>query len=197
MKELKESLEFWEELIDTIPAAMFVVDDDVRIRLLNRSARNISCKEDREILDFRGGEVLGCINASRAPGGCGKSGECSDCVLRESVRMAFQGEKVYRRQARMTLVRDGRRLDTYFLVTASPFTANGERLILLSIEDISELTLLRRIIPICSVCKKIRDDEDYWQEVDRYFANRLNVDFSHGLCRECAGKYYRDFIKTP
>jgi DNA-binding response OmpR family regulator len=44
---------------------------------------------------------------------------------------------------------------------------------------------LQGILPICSYCKKIRNDQDYWQEVDRYLSEQTQVLFSHGICPDC------------
>jgi phosphoserine phosphatase RsbU/P len=44
---------------------------------------------------------------------------------------------------------------------------------------------LQGLLPICSYCKKIRDDQDYWHQVDRYIACHSDVRFSHGVCPEC------------
>ena len=44
---------------------------------------------------------------------------------------------------------------------------------------------LQGLLPICSYCKKIRDDQDYWHNVDRYIARETDVRFSHGICPTC------------
>ena len=44
---------------------------------------------------------------------------------------------------------------------------------------------LQGLLPICSYCKKIRDDQDYWHNVDRYIATKTDVRFSHGICPSC------------
>jgi len=49
----------------------------------------------------------------------------------------------------------------------------------------NEIKTLRGIIPICSSCKKIRDDEGYWQQVEVYVRDRTDADFSHGICPGC------------
>ena len=49
-----------------------------------------------------------------------------------------------------------------------------------------EITQLRDILPICSKCKKIRDDEGYWNQLEQYLAEKEEVYFSHSLCPECA-----------
>lgn len=44
---------------------------------------------------------------------------------------------------------------------------------------------LQGLLPICSYCKKIRDDQNYWQQVERYVETRADVAFSHSICPEC------------
>jgi hypothetical protein len=58
---------------------------------------------------------------------------------------------------------------------------------------LSEVKILQGILPICSHCKKIRDDQGYWQNVEKYIHDRSEAEFSHGVCPECAKKYYPDF----
>lgn len=54
----------------------------------------------------------------------------------------------------------------------------------------SEIKQLRGIIPICSNCKKIRDDEGYWNQVEQYVSVHSGAKFSHGICPDCARKHY-------
>jgi hypothetical protein len=49
---------------------------------------------------------------------------------------------------------------------------------------------LSGILPICANCKKIRDDEGYWHDVEVYISNHTNADFTHGICAECVSKLY-------
>ena len=53
-----------------------------------------------------------------------------------------------------------------------------------------EVKTLRGMLPICSFCKKIRDDEGYWNKLETYIHNHSEVEFSHSICPECAKKYY-------
>lgn len=57
---------------------------------------------------------------------------------------------------------------------------------------ISEIKTLRAILPICSNCKKIRDDKGYWQEVESYISTHSETMFSHGICPDCAKRLYPD-----
>ncbi len=55
---------------------------------------------------------------------------------------------------------------------------------------LSEIQTLRGIIPICSGCKKIRDDSGYWNRIESYIQKKSDVEFSHGMCPDCLDNYY-------
>jgi len=48
-----------------------------------------------------------------------------------------------------------------------------------------EVGELRRLLPICSYCKKVRDDKDYWQGIEAYLHHQTGTDFSHSICPDC------------
>jgi PAS domain S-box-containing protein len=50
---------------------------------------------------------------------------------------------------------------------------------------LAEVRTLREILPICSYCKRIRDDENYWHGVDAYISKHTDTRFSHGICPSC------------
>ncbi len=49
----------------------------------------------------------------------------------------------------------------------------------------SQVKQLSGLLPICCVCKKVRDDQNYWQQVESYIAKRTDARFSHGYCPDC------------
>ena len=49
----------------------------------------------------------------------------------------------------------------------------------------AEVQALSGLLPICSWCKKVRDDDGYWQQVEDYFATRSQIEFTHGMCADC------------
>lgn len=55
---------------------------------------------------------------------------------------------------------------------------------------IAEVKTLKGYVPICAGCKKIRDDKNYWEEVEIYVMKHTEAKFSHGLCPECMPKYF-------
>lgn len=57
-----------------------------------------------------------------------------------------------------------------------------------------EIRTLKGIIPICMHCKKVRDDLGYWKQLEKYISEHTDALLSHGLCPDCADKYYKDFL---
>jgi PAS domain-containing protein len=172
-------------VFDAIPSLIFVVDDDVRIQEYNAAAAELLLLKRPSVLKRRGGEVLNCLHAVDVPEGCGRGPMCKDCVIRNSVTEAFQGNRVVRHRKKLEILRDGNKIEIYALITASPFYYKERPLVLLVIEDISEIAELRRLISICSICKKVRDDKESWSRLEAYFKDHWDVDFSHGYCPEC------------
>jgi hypothetical protein len=65
-------------------------------------------------------------------------------------------------------------------------------------ESFSQVKLLCGMLPICANCKKIRDDQGYWKQVERYLQSHAEVRFSHSCCPECDKRLYPHFYKgTP
>lgn len=57
---------------------------------------------------------------------------------------------------------------------------------------LAEVKTLSGLLPICSSCKKIRDDKGYWNQIEAYIQDHSEVDFSHSICPDCAKKIYPD-----
>jgi len=58
------------------------------------------------------------------------------------------------------------------------------------LEDaLARVKQLQGLLPICSYCKKVRDDRNYWQQVETYIEGHSDAQFTHGICPECREKY--------
>lgn len=86
-------------------------------------------------------------------------------------------------------------------VHARMFSYRGQKVRVSAIRDLTdqkkaeeEIKTLRGILPICSSCKKIRDDKGYWNQIEAYIRDRSEAEFSHGICPECAKKLYPDLV---
>lgn len=68
--------------------------------------------------------------------------------------------------------------------------AEREKLIDQLQQAMKEVAALRKIIPICSYCKQIRDDQGFWSQIEAYFAEHADLEFTHGICPSCAEKFF-------
>lgn len=68
--------------------------------------------------------------------------------------------------------------------------ADKERLIKELQEALATVKTLHGLLPICSFCKKIRDDKGYWNQIETYVQKHSNAQFSHSVCQECAKEHY-------
>ncbi|PLY02066.1 MAG: hypothetical protein C0623_04555 [Desulfuromonas sp.] len=59
----------------------------------------------------------------------------------------------------------------------------------------ANIETLRGIVPICAYCKKVRDDQGYWSQVEAYVAKFTEAQFSHAYCPDCLDKHYPDYKK--
>lgn len=67
-----------------------------------------------------------------------------------------------------------------------------ERLILDHLDALSQIKMLSGMLPICSYCKKIRDDKGYWSQIESYISHHSEAVFTHGMCPDCAAKFFSE-----
>jgi len=60
-------------------------------------------------------------------------------------------------------------------------------------DALATVKTLSGLLPICASCKKIRDDNGYWQQVETYIQKHSNADFTHGICPDCIKRLYPEY----
>jgi len=138
-EKLFSDADYLRTVLDASPTAFFVVDNDVRILDMNLAGFQLSGPSSEILLRRLCGEILHCIRIERSDEECGKTEFCPDCVIRNAVQESAQGQRVVRRKTDMQLKEKGQARDVCFLVTTSPFQYDGASLILLALEEITDL----------------------------------------------------------
>jgi|GEM_PF-1769134 len=94
---------------------------------------------------------------------------------------------------------DGRPLimsGTHQDITASKQADEEREKLILKLEKaLLDVNKLSGMLPICSSCKRIRDDKGYWNQIESYIKEHSEAEFTHGLCPECVTKLYPEFVK--
>jgi hypothetical protein len=86
-----------------------------------------------------------------------------------------------------------------FFSLTNPLIDNLERTNADLQRSLAKVKMLSGMLPICSSCKKVRDDQGYWNQIETYLREHSEAEFSHGICPECAKKLYPayDLERTP
>ena len=107
------------------------------------------------------------------------------------LEIVFGGKKRYITSSRMQI------LDMLFSTYETIIQKNKElEKINRELREANEkVKTLSGLIPICAMCKKVRKDNGYWEQVERFIADHSNASFTHSYCPECASKLMKDFKK--
>jgi DNA-binding NtrC family response regulator len=74
------------------------------------------------------------------------------------------------------------------------FAVERQRLMTELQNALEHVKQLQGLLPICSSCKKIRDDQGYWNRIESYISKHSDARFSHGICPDCIKKLYPDLV---
>jgi DNA-binding NtrC family response regulator len=76
------------------------------------------------------------------------------------------------------------------LARSMRYAIERERLLRQNREALAKIKTLRGLLPICFSCKKIRDDQGYWDQIESYVMKHSEADFTHSICPNCANRLY-------
>ena len=179
---------------DHLSFAVIVIDKDFNVISTNSKATEIFNNKQA-----CGSKCYTLTHDSSKP--CWEDGE--DCPVKES----FESKKVH--QVVHKHIYEGK--EVFEEITSTPILdENGSiKYVIEEIRDISkmlkletvinhlrnEVETLHGIIPICSSCKKVRDDDGYWSQVEHYLSSRSDAKFLHSICPDCIHELYPDAEK--
>lgn len=194
MQELFETKIFFKTLFNAIPAMVLIVDSDGRVNAINRSTQNILAIEEQEAYLKTRGEIFRCIYSKADPRGCGYSEVCQKCEVRITAMNTINGQCITRAKAKLNVYgKENKIITMNLLISSAPMEYKEQKYAAVIIEDVSNITELQGLLPICCSCKKIRDDEGYWNQVEKYLEKHSEVEFTHGMCPDCMKKLYPQY----
>ncbi|MBP7146921.1 MAG: response regulator [Acidobacteria bacterium] len=93
-------------------------------------------------------------------------------------------------------------VDTPYLVRAIRYalerrklTVEREQLIVQLQEALAQVKRLTGLLPICIACKRVRDDQGYWKQIETFVQDHSEASFTHGICPQCGRDLYGDLYK--
>ena len=189
-------INLFENLIDYLNEPVFVKDNEHRIIIANQAFYDIFQTEPAKVIGYTLAESVPPNEREH--------------FMRVDRAVLDTGISDYREES---LTVDGK---THTIMTSKKryTNAEGEHFLIGSIQDITELKsvegqlkmekqqlenalkeikTLKEILPICSYCSKIRDDQGLWQNLETYVAEHTDSSFSHGICGDCAKEQFPDY----
>jgi len=183
-------------IIDNMEDAIFVLDKTNQVLSLNPAAEKlVQISASRSI----GKSIQFFSSLVSAMDKAGFSWT-SNTACEGEIELAVQGNaKTYNTRllplASGEDTQDGKILLLHDITEKKQYEREREQLISKLQQALAEVKTLNGLLPICASCKKIRDDQGYWQEVEQYIGSRTDADFSHGLCPECFKKLFPDIYR--
>lgn len=176
--------------LDAIPLSVFLVDAERRIQDANATARETFSSGGDGAGNELIGERLQCDRGLAAPNGCGSTEACRECAVRHSVCEALQGRPVRRELAVMKIRRGRLPVRLHILISGTPVELESRTFALLTLEDVTGFVDLHSILPVCSQCRRVRNDRAAWEKLEAYLNEHFDIRFSHSICPECCDKLY-------
>ncbi|HSO24821.1 MAG TPA: sigma-54-dependent Fis family transcriptional regulator [Chondromyces sp.] len=164
-RALEEETEFLNALFETIPASVMVVDRDSKIRMVNSALQRDFEVAQNTVVDVCPGDALSCPRAVNQPSACGTLDECLRCQLRPTITEGLAGVKIDRRRCQFTYQADDETRELTLLVSTTPLDHRGERLAIVILEDITELSGLRKAMQSGEVFAGIVGGSEVMQRV--------------------------------
>jgi len=172
-------------LLDAFPSPAVIADANVTVLEANRAARQWLGDGVGTQLSLPPGSLLHCIFPQDSRGDCGTTEFCSSCVLRRSMEAVAAGRPAPRRLAHMILGTAGSSEDRWFLISASPLTLEGRKLVLVVLEDATQLVELRELLPLCPGCGASREASDLLAQARVFLRKHPDFLRADELCAEC------------
>jgi hypothetical protein len=82
-----------------------------------------------------------------------------------------------------------------FIKLTNPLINNLNKTVAELQDALANVNQLSGLLPICASCKKIRDDQGYWTQLEAYIKDHSEADFTHSICPDCTQKFYADMKK--
>ncbi|MFX1481172.1 MAG: PAS domain S-box protein, partial [Promethearchaeota archaeon] len=126
-------------IYDYIPLAIIIVDNERRIRKINKFALNLTGRKEEEVKGMYGGEALQCLNSIKDPLGCGYSQDCHECVIRNTVLDTLKTKTPHINiEANLYRIPRNEFDEIHFLFSSIPIKIEGEDLALVSFINVTE-----------------------------------------------------------
>ncbi|NOX33308.1 MAG: SpoIIE family protein phosphatase [Deltaproteobacteria bacterium] len=145
IKELKDSNEFLNILLQNIDTAVFIADENLQIHQFNDSFLTVFSRSRSNLMDITFGPASGCINSVRENKPCGETSACKTCILKGSLLDTLLNQETHEKESleRIFYI-NGTPVKKYLEFTCRPISFRNHKMILVFVHDITKIELSKK-----------------------------------------------------
>lgn len=193
MKDFTLQSDLLKDLFNAIPALVLIIDNEGRITSINNTIKKFFNITGTTTNLRKANNILYCIQTKDDPEECGFHPACQNCILKQTGMKAINSNSVNRASGKLELHIDNVHKTIYYMISSAPLKYKGENMAIIILEDATTLIRLKGLIPICSSCSMVRDENSYWMKLESYIENLSDARFSHDICPECIKRFYPQY----
>lgn len=198
-EELREKDRFMKTMLSALPDIIFLKDGESVYRMVNPAFCRFFGKDEAAI--------VGLTDADLFPAGLAAQYRAEDITIMESGIPIVKDEETNGAQGSCWVqtikvpIFDATGAVTGIIGAVRNIEkrkkaeADREQLIAELQNALAKIKTLRGLLPICAACKRIRDDQGYWNQIEAFIRDHSEAEFSHGICPDCSRRLYPDFYK--
>jgi len=180
-------------LFESLPIPIFIITKDITIEDCNPAAlRLLNLTDSAAIKHIHSGNVLSCIHTIGHQT-CGCSDSCTKCDIRNSLTITFDTKETVTQKQTVIKVHKDHEIRTVNALI-STFNLTNDYSVLV-IENITDIVEMQKLIPVCSNCKKVRTDSNFWNTIEEYVESTTGHEITHGICPTCITQLYPELTK--
>jgi len=198
LQQTTVSKDYVDNIISSMVDSLIVVNPEAKIRTVNKATCKLLGYNEEELIGAPANLVI------KTEGRAFREGQLGKLIEEGQIR---EYETHYKRKDGRSIpilfsgsvVKDQKGHLIYIVCMGKDITERKrvemerEKLLRELQKALSEIKKLSGLLPICSSCKKVRDDKGYWNQIETYIREHSEAEFSHGLCPDCVRKMYPDF----
>lgn len=187
-------LEVLEVVLDESTDPIFCILEDGTYRYLNRAFSSAFGKEPSDLIGRRIYDVFPLEEAEKRMAVVKRAFATGETIVFDVRVPAVDGERFYMTSVKP--IREGGKQVSAVVCISKEITErkraelDRERAIQELQEALQHVRTLSGLLPICASCKKIRDDQGYWTQIETYLRAHSEAQFTHGMCPDCIETYY-------
>jgi PAS domain S-box-containing protein len=175
-----------DRLVEWMNAGVLVLDDEERVMDINPSAKKLLDLSAKEVIGRPLHRVMTAPPEMTQPQGPDSPAHWEIATNHGLVRhlelvVSELRDRRGHLSGRLIIIRD--------VTDRKLAELERERLLIELQQALAEVKTLSGLLPICSSCKKVRDDTGYWTQIEQYIQTRSDAVFTHGLCPDCLGRF--------